>query len=354
MTEQTHSCKNCEKPFDDQYEFCPHCGQKAKDELTIKVLFYNTISNYFSVDARFFKSFIPLLFKPGYLATRFIEGKRLLYLHPAQMYLFITVVFFFLFSFTARDQKESINTQFEKVFDQETLIDSTKINQIKDSLDTGAIVNALNKNKVLTGVDKEELKALDSIIKNKDIDNDFSFGFNKKEVDSLIKIKAKDEVIYKSMGLEEDAGSFKKRMFAQALKFYKKRDGGSIYQAFIDTIPIAMFVLLPIFAFILKLLFFKSGRFTHHLVFSFYFFSFLFTVFSILLIVSYTWDVIPGWIQGLIILSTFIYLFLAVKRFYGQGWFLSLFKTGTATVVYMMVVVPIAITIISAFAFLYY
>ena len=97
MEKNMVTCKNCEKEYNDSFEFCPHCGQKSNDELTIGILFYNTISNYFSFDARFFKSYIPLMFKPGYLPNKFIEGKRLLYLHPAQMYLFISVVFFFLF-----------------------------------------------------------------------------------------------------------------------------------------------------------------------------------------------------------------------------------------------------------------
>ncbi|MDC6469138.1 DUF3667 domain-containing protein [Flavobacteriaceae bacterium] len=82
--------------FESSFQFCPYCGQKSNDELTIGLLFYNTISNYFSFDARFFKSFFPLIFRPGYLANRFIAGKRLMYLHPAQLYLFISVVFFFL------------------------------------------------------------------------------------------------------------------------------------------------------------------------------------------------------------------------------------------------------------------
>ncbi|TDI71568.1 MAG: hypothetical protein E2O86_01630, partial [Bacteroidetes bacterium] len=57
------TCKNCEREFQEGFEFCPHCGQKAKDDLTMGVLFYNTISNYFSFDARFFKSFFPLMFR---------------------------------------------------------------------------------------------------------------------------------------------------------------------------------------------------------------------------------------------------------------------------------------------------
>ena len=67
-------CQNCEKQHHKDDNFCPHCGQSTVDDLTIGVLFYNTISNYFSFDARFLKSFLPLMFKPGYLAARFIEG----------------------------------------------------------------------------------------------------------------------------------------------------------------------------------------------------------------------------------------------------------------------------------------
>ena len=98
----TDQCKNCEKSFDASFDYCPFCGQETADNLTFGVLFSNTINNYFSIDARFFKSFIPLMTKPGVLARRFVDGKRLSYLHPAQFYLFISVVFFFIFSFTIR------------------------------------------------------------------------------------------------------------------------------------------------------------------------------------------------------------------------------------------------------------
>ena len=45
MEKNMVTCKNCEKEFNDSFEFCPHCGQKSNDELTIGILFYNTISN---------------------------------------------------------------------------------------------------------------------------------------------------------------------------------------------------------------------------------------------------------------------------------------------------------------------
>lgn len=88
----TDFCKNCNLKFRKDYRFCPHCGQQAKDKLTVGLLFYNTVTNYFSFDARFFKSVYPLLCKPGYLAKLFVNGQRATYLHPAQLFLFTSIV----------------------------------------------------------------------------------------------------------------------------------------------------------------------------------------------------------------------------------------------------------------------
>lgn len=366
MGNQLIKCQNCESEINEEYEFCPNCGQKVNEDLTIGVLFYNTISNYFSFDARFFKSFIPLMFKPGYLARKFLEGKRLLYLHPAQMYLFITVVFFFIFSFTVRNQTDTLNKELKETLKSNkqsvVITDSLErrkndsINRIetlrKDSIARAEVRKALDDNKWITGMDDKQIDSLmtrDDFSKNKSV----NFDFNENKIDSLIEIDASDKEIYKTMGLEEDDGWFKKKLYAQALKFYKARDGGNILKAFYDTVPIALFILLPIFAFILKILYFKKGRYAHHLVFSFYYFSFLFTVFSIIFGVNIFWDV-PDGIDWLIALSTFIYLFIALKRFYGQGWFLSFFKSSVATFTFMLLVVPTAAFIIGLLSFMIY
>tara|TARA_R110000868_G_scaffold85582_3_gene240646 strand:+ start:520 stop:1581 length:1062 start_codon:yes stop_codon:yes gene_type:complete len=347
------TCKNCENKYDSSFQFCPHCGQKSNDELTLGILFYNTISNYFSFDARFFKSYIPLMFKPGYLANKFIEGKRLLYLHPAQMYLFISVVFFFLFSVITRESTQKFDTALKKGFDKtEAIIDSIQIKPLLDSVQTDELLKPLKDNKVNIGIDYKEL---DSIIKSKNkkpIVNS-SFNFSEKKIDSLIAINATDSEVYKVMGLNEEAGAFTRKLYSQALKFYKQRNGGSILQAFYDTIPIAMFILLPIFALLLKLFYFRKGSFSHHLVFAFYFFSFLFMVFSILILINLMWK-IPIFLLGLIIISTFLYLWLAVKNFYKQGYLLSLIKSGIISFMYLSFVIPLAVLIIGITAFMLY
>lgn len=358
MEKELINCKNCENEFEKDFQFCPHCGQKTKDELTIGVLFYNTISNYFSFDARFFKSFFPLLFRPGYLASRFIQGKRLLYLHPAQLYLFISVVFFFLLTtMVVRDQVQELDTALKKTLEKPIISDSTKVKaqKVLDSVKLDSILLPLKEHGI-PGVGEEQIKMIDSVINTnaqKTSTTSLTFDFDQKKVDSLIALDANDAEVYKAMGMPDDAGSIKKKFYIQVLKFYKQRNGGQILQAAYDTIPISLFILLPIFALILKILFYKRGRYAHHLVFSFYFFSFLFTVFSIMLIVNYIWDV-PDWIDWLLIFSTYFYLYLAIKRFYEHGWFLSFFKAGLASFIYLMFVIPIAIVIIGLVGFLFY
>jgi hypothetical protein len=356
MEEKNTSCKNCEREFRDDFQFCPYCGQKAKDDLTMGVLFYNTISNYFSFDARFFKSFFPLMFRPGYLAKRFVEGKRLLYLHPAQYYLFVSVVFFFIFSFQAREYTQQADNALKKGLESDPISEVNTIpNEVLDSLTIEEITKPLKDKGIITGMNKAELKKLDSIIKEstntEDVRNEV-FGYDKKKLDSLIAIDAPLSDQLKAMGMHDDAGFLKRHFYTQMLKF-QKNSGGGILQAFFDSIPIALFILLPIFAFTLKIFFWKRGSFAHHLVFSFYFFSFLFVVLGMILVANYLWDM-PFWIGLIISLSTYFYLLVAIRYFYRQNYFLTFLKTGMVTFIYLMFVMPIAVGIMVATSFVFY
>ena len=358
MNANQEICQNCEQVYEKGFQFCPHCGQKTNDELTIGVLFYNTISNYFSFDARFLKSFLPLMFRPGYLASRFLQGKRLLYLHPAQMYLFISVIFFFIISFSTRDLLSKANEINQKVVDADPItdaIDSSK--QGLDSLQIEKMMKPLEQNKELLGLNEEDLKLTDSIIKanaNANNKNNITWDFNKKKVDSLIAAGADEDIILKEMGMSENPGFFERRIFENALRLTKGRGAGGIVQAFFDSIPISMFFLLPLFAFILKIFYFNKGKYAHHLVFSFYFFSYLFTVFSILFAVNrFIYD-IPDWIDWLVAISTYFYFLIALIKFYKQNWFLSWIKSGIITFSFLLFVIPMSFSILAFLAFLLY
>jgi uncharacterized membrane protein len=349
------ACKNCSKEFEEGFEFCPHCGQKAKDELTLSVLFYNTISNYFSFDARFFRSFIPLVFRPGYVARQFVLGKRLRYLHPAQYYLFVSVIFFFLFSFKAREYNASVDKALKKGFENESVFSFDSIPQANlDSIAKSKISENIKANQDILDLSEKDSEALDSLLSTTDNSSSstLTFDYDKKKVDSLITAGASEPELLKAMGMPDDAGFIKKRFYQQMLKF-QKNSGGGILQAFFDSIPIALFILLPLFAILLKVFYWRKGSFAIHLVFSFYFFSFLFVVMSVLLGANYFWE-IPDWLDGIVVLSTFLYLWFAVRHFYRQGILLSLIKSGLVTFLYIMFIFPIALGVMIAGSFLFY
>ena len=354
MSEKNH-CKNCGSELKSFYKHCPECGQKVHDNLTLGVLFSNTISNYFSVDARFFRSFIPLMFRPGYLARKFVEGRRLMYLHPAQYYLFVSVVFFFIFSFNVREYNAEANKFMKKGFEMEKGEKSLDLNLI-DSAGVANIAQELKNNQTVTGINEEEIEILDSIIKegvNVKSNNNFNFWYDSKKLDSLIASGASEKEQLAFMGMKEDDGYLRRTFFKQWLKF-NKQEGGDIVQVIVDTIPIALFFLLPIFALILKLFYWRKGRFSHHLVFSFYYFCFLFIILGTLIGVNhFIWD-IPGWLESIILLYAFLYLWWSQRHFYGQGYFVTLLKSGIITFIYMIFNLTVTLGLLVLAGFLFY
>ncbi|MCJ7468224.1 MAG: DUF3667 domain-containing protein [Maribacter sp.] len=338
----TSQCKNCDKTIDASFEYCPYCGQETADNLTFGVLFSNTIGNYFSIDARFFKSFFPLMLKPGVLARRFVDGKRHTYLHPAQFYLFISVIFFFIFSFTVRKADNQVSQAIKKGFEQQINLDSIRVN--KDSLGIAAAKKALKDNQKNIGMTDEELSKLDSVMVSDPKSAGISFGQTKKNVDSLITADAPQIEILKAMGMKDDANAFTRRLYAQMLKFYENR-GGGIITAFYDTIPIAMFLLLPLFAVFLKIFYWRRGTYAHHVVFTFYFFTFLFTAFCIMIVLNMI-ITIPTWIEFLVAFSFLLYLMIALRNFYRSSWFGAFLKANFISFFYLMLVVPTALVVI--------
>ncbi|GGD42548.1 DUF3667 domain-containing protein [Muriicola marianensis] len=356
---QTNRCKNCDQPLDPSYDYCPKCGQEVTDNLTFGVLFSKTISDYFSVDARFFRSFFPLIFKPGVLARRFVDGKRLKYLHPAQFYLFISVVFFFLFSFSIRKADSEMTEALKKGMDRDSVEiapDSLKLSS-NDSLQLVKTKEMIKMNKDKWGISDEDMADIDSVMTEtaenpSSLNRGMTFDFDQKVLDSLIAADAPMHEKLVAMGMEEEASGLNRRFYEQMYKLYVQR-GGGILQTFYDTIPIAMFLLMPIFALLLKIFYWRRGNFAHHMVFSFYFFTFLFTAFSIIILANKIIDV-PVWLEVIITLSYLVYLMVALRNFYRSSWIGAFLKANVISFIYMLFILPMAFVGIVFMAFMLY
>lgn len=337
-----HSCKNCNHPFGTTYKYCPNCGLKQSEELSLKVLFNNTIQNYLAFDARFFHTVKPLLFKPGFLPKEFINGKRLTYLHPAQLYLFTTIIFFFIFSFQVDKIADEIDSSLVKSF--------SKVNSIEKNKSVDISSTTKNNDTLMP----KEIENIKPSTKIKTTENSsVKFDFRVSTVDSLIKLDKPDKEILKVMGLKDNDHFFTKLWAKQLLKFYKNPKGGSIYKRFISQIPIALFFLLPLFAILLYAINFKYKGFVKHLIFTFYYFAFIFFVLSLKLVLNYIYK-FDYRIDIIFYSILFIYLIIAIKKNYNRKWISAFFKSLVLSVSFLMLILPFTLMITLLISFMFY
>ena len=92
--EPVRVCENCGKPLFGDH--CYSCGQPTKGLVrhfsSIIGDFFDTVLN---IDSRVLRTMWPLLVRPGYLTLEYFAGRRVRYVTPMRLYLFLSIVAFF-------------------------------------------------------------------------------------------------------------------------------------------------------------------------------------------------------------------------------------------------------------------
>ncbi|HET6631605.1 MAG TPA: DUF3667 domain-containing protein [Rhodanobacteraceae bacterium] len=112
--------------------------------------------------------------------------------------------------------------------------------------------------------------------------------------------------------------------------------------ATLSVLPQTLLVLLPLFALLLKIVYlFKRRLYIEHLIVAMYSHAFIFLTLLLSALLVLVGELLPdwsgsplGWLQVLIWCWLPLYLLLAQKRIYAQGWFFTLLKYGVVGVCY--------------------
>ena len=98
------TCLNCGTAVPER--FCSHCGQENTEP---KESFGHLLGHFFAdvthYDSQLFSTLKYLILKPGFLTKQYNAGKRLSYLNPIRMYIFISAVFF-LVMFSGKKEEQ--------------------------------------------------------------------------------------------------------------------------------------------------------------------------------------------------------------------------------------------------------
>jgi hypothetical protein len=115
---QTVQCTNCGQPLMPETHFCPQCGQKNHDlNIPLRGLFEEMAEGILHFDSKSLQTIKALMFKPGFLTAEYITGRRVRYVTPVRLYVFISFLFFFLLALPAGDRPsgESVKKESSKL-----------------------------------------------------------------------------------------------------------------------------------------------------------------------------------------------------------------------------------------------
>lgn len=358
LPEPYADCDNCGNALIGPY--CWHCGQPTRNLVRFfPALIAETLEGLFDVDSRLHRTLVPLMFRPGKLTVDYIEGRRARYVPPLRLYLFTSIIFFLVLALTT---EVNVNDEPLTVGERGELIED--LDRMSAELEAAAAEGPSTSPKL--EAERERQREALALARRSLEANEFT------EVDELPDGKEKgadkdkDFVISFGSGEEWDPSTdpvnvswfpdwLNEALTREAVELEAKIDRIEenpqlIVDEFFGVLPQIMFVLVPLFALILKLLYvFKKRYYMEHLILALYSHSFIFLSMLIMLIVTELEEWIssmwtsasdPIFVIGLgIVIALWVwipvYLLIAQKRMYRQGWLMTIIKYLCTGVLYL-------------------
>jgi hypothetical protein len=328
LTERTEkNCLNCNTIVQGRY--CQVCGQEnIVPQESFRHLVLHFIYDITHFDGKFFDTLKYLVFKPGLLPAEYIMGRRAKYLNPIRMYVFTSALFFLVFF--AMSGKEVVKFTGNEPLTQakrDSLIVEMQEEIAKNPSDSSLQPTLA----ILRDTSRKVLRLTDLMGDGEGFIIMSSWGTNAKNWQQY-------ETSQQSLPPGERHGWLKrtwnKRSFALKEKYGKDPEQGvrSFSDSFLHKLPYLLFVSLPLFALILKLLYLRNKKFLYaaHSIFSIhqYIFSFILLLFMLIFdkLEKSTGLSVWGILNILLMLLWPIHLLLSMRRFYKQGWLVTIGK----------------------------
>jgi Protein of unknown function (DUF3667) len=348
------TCRNCDANLGElPANFCPACGQ---DTLNHPPAFWEFVhefvTHYVALEGKLWKTLWLLFVKPAELTREYRAGRKQRYISPLRLYITASFLFFLVvkiaglgatINFSSEGAKADKPFILLKVDDDPA--SKSHSTARKDKQDSPAVSNGAAKHeedaadgdidKMVKGVVAEAAEtakqgaaagakaAKENAAKSSDDDSinvaDFKCAAGEKMCQWLkdhLQAKYKDKTQTQVLGM--------------------LRDGA------IANIPYAMFMMLPLFALLTKLLYINRGYYYgEHVVYALHIHAFTFFV----MLMS---ALLPDWLAVTVLVAAAIYYLVALQRFFGGNWFLTFIRYSVIGILY-----PVLLSIVATFVLLF-
>ncbi len=371
--------------------FCQVCGQ---ENVEMKETFWHLLTHFFNdithYDGKFFSTVRLLLLKPGFLTAEYVRGRRMAYLHPIRMYVFTSAFFFLLyFSFFSSNPEQKYIKEEQASLEQM----HHRLQEMRavapDSLVAAAIDSALQKSAARIAVlhnkiskmatwkqetaDSRGEDTIDSTVnpvgetlystpethKDRLTKNNISYDLLDFE---FYQDLATYEAIQKELPEEKKHGFASRILYTALLQLNEKhvREQGKVFEKIQDKFnhyfPKLLFISLPIFAWLLKMLYIRHKYYyASHGIFAIHAYCGVF----LLMLLYYTLDSINSgmdwkvlsWLEFLLSVYMMYYIYKAMRNFYEQSRLKTLLKYAALSIMtsITMLILIVIFGVISAY-----
>jgi hypothetical protein len=374
----TGKCANCANPIIGSY--CAVCGQPTNvHRASLYDLGHEFFSELVSFDSRILRTVRALLFQPGELPLAFKDGRTQRYMPAIRLYLFVSLIFFVLLGATgiALIQLEVVATPVKVQRDAQGhyfipnpaydkndpdtyfLGKEIKISPIRATQKGGMVTFTTNTyffrrlGTVHSNLTPAQRVQLTEPAPGMDVDTDAllaremaNVGGDKDARRAIAEARAhlhRGDATGKAQAIKTSITSGIQRVAA---------DPAALNEPITTWLPRALFFLLPIYALILALMHIRRRKeyyFVDHLVFSLAVHTFLFAaLIGAAVLAQFVDDTL---VAVALFVALTLYIFLAMKRFYKQGWFWTSVKFVLVSGIYTIFFLVPALAIVMSLGF---
>ena len=279
-------CPNCGHSLLAADNYCPRCGQENHThKLPVRHFVVELLSGLFNFDTKLLRTLRDLFWPPGLVVREFNANKRVRYVPPLRLYLFASVLFFIFLGWTTHQSPEK---EAMVVIDA---TDSTNSDGLTLHLQNGTISDS----------------TITALSTHRNLTNELLDG-------ALITAGEEPGILTRGilrMAVGMSGNSFRTEDFLQGM---------------IASFSKLLFLLVPFFALLVKLLYWRSKKFySEHLVFALYFHTVLFIILGVAILIGQFVELSLIWV--ILALLPLAYLFLALRTVHAELVWKALLKT---------------------------
>ncbi len=289
--------------------YCSACGQRVLHHgLALGEFLGDAAEVITHADSRFWRTFAPLLVRPGFLTQQYIKGRRASFLPPFRLYLVLSVVFFLMIPLTRTGPADSPKAPVQ--------------------VSTPAQIHAALQKEIEEATDPEEKAELQSQLQNFDAVRSKIAPVVEGDGHSCSRLAEIDSV-----------PAWLRQRLVDACAKTQLDQGRGLGRSLVHNLGRAMFVLLPLLAALMLLLYWRQRRhYVEHLLLLLHNHAFVFLALTVLMIADrfILSDAWARWLSTILSLYMVYYLYQSMRRVYGQGRLKTLLKFCALSFAYLI------------------